>query len=211
MRRTGITLAAITAAVTMAGGVVLAQNQRPMSPRGTAATQVGGSWTTGDEPQYQNGKWIEIDYGRPIKRGRENLFGSGADYGKTLNAGAPVWRAGANQSTRLKTEVPLTLGGKQVPAGDYAIFIDLKPGNWTLIVSNWATQKTYDPKNKTELWGSYDYTPDKDVVRVPMKVEKLPFSMDQLTWSFLDMTDAGGRLAIMWDDTIGSVPFTVAK
>jgi hypothetical protein len=49
------------------------------------------------------------------------------------------------------------------------------------------------------------------VVRVPMKVDKLPFAVDQLTWSFLDMTDAGGRLAIMWDDTVASVPFTVAK
>ena len=212
MRRTGMTLAGVAAAVMMAGGVAIAQGQqRPASPRGMAATQVGGTWTTGDEPEYRNGKWIEIDYGRPIKRGRENLFGSGADYGKMLNSGAPVWRAGANQSTRLKTEVPLTIGGKTVPAGDYALFIDLKPDHWTLIVSSWATQKRYDPKNKTELWGSFGYTPDKDVARAPMQLEKLPHSMEQLTWSFLDMSASGGRLAIAWDHTMASMPFTLAR
>jgi hypothetical protein len=39
------------------------------------------------------GKWIEVTYGRPIKRGRTGLFGEGADYGKALKGGAPVWRA----------------------------------------------------------------------------------------------------------------------
>ena len=38
----------------------------------------------------------------------------------------PVWRAGANVSTRLKTEVPLTFGGKTVPPGEYSLFIDLE-------------------------------------------------------------------------------------
>ena len=103
-----------------------------------ASTQVGGKYVAGGEaPQYQNGKWIEISYGRPIKRGRD-LWGAGADYGRTLNDGAPVWRAGANVSTRLKSEVGLVINGKTVPAGEYSLFIDLKPNNWTLIVSRWA-------------------------------------------------------------------------
>jgi hypothetical protein len=96
--------------------------------------------------------------GRPIKRGRE-LFGAGDAYATKLNAGAPVWRAGANVSTRLKTEAPLVIGGKPLPAGEYTMFIDLKPGNWTLIVSNHKPQMTYDPNNKTEIWGSYGYDP----------------------------------------------------
>src|SRR5581483_10940643 len=115
--------------------LVLAQGGRPASPTGTAATEVGGKYEKpagADEPVYTGGKWIEITYGRPIKRGRD-LWGSGADYGKMLYAGAPVWRAGANVSTRLKTEVPLVINSKTVPAGEYSLFIDLKPNNWTLI------------------------------------------------------------------------------
>jgi hypothetical protein len=189
------------------GGSMAAQHNRPASPTGSSATQVGAKFVPGgDEPRLEGGKWIEITYGRPIKRGRD-LWGSGADYGKKLNAGAPVWRAGADVSTQLKTEVPLVIGSKTVAPGQYTIFIDLKPNNWTLIVSSWPAQTQYDPKNKTALWGSFDYTPDKDVVRAPMTLATLPFSIDQLTWDFLDMTDAGGRMAIMWDKTIASVPF----
>ena len=89
------------------------------------------------------------------------------------------------------------------------MFIDLKPNNWTLIVSNWKAQTRHDPKNTAETWGSFGYTPDKDVVRAPMKLETLPHTIEQLTWQFVDMTDAGGSLAISWDKTMASVPFKV--
>jgi hypothetical protein len=190
------------------GARVAAQRSRPASPTGSAATQVGGKYVPGgEEPRYEGGKWIEITYSRPIKRGRD-LWGSGADYGKKLNSGAPVWRAGANVSTRLKTEVPLTINGKTVAPGEYSLFIDLKPNNWTLIVSSWPAQTTEDSGNKDALWGSYGYTPARDVVRAPMTLATLPFSVDQLTWGFLDMTDKAGKIAIMWDKTVASVPFT---
>jgi Protein of unknown function (DUF2911) len=123
--------------------------------------------------------------------------------------GAPVWRAGANVTTRLKTEVPLVINGKTVAPGEYSLFIDLKPNNWTFIVSTWAAQTRYDPKNTAALWGSFGYTPDKDVVRAPMTLGTLPFAVEQLTWDFTDMSDAGGRLAIMWDKVVASVPFKV--
>jgi hypothetical protein len=42
-----------------------------------------------------------------------------------------------------------------------------------------------------------------------MKVEGLPFSVDEFTIAFLDVTKTGGRLAVMWDKTMGSVGFTV--
>jgi Protein of unknown function (DUF2911) len=196
---------AMLAAAAMAASAALAAQQpprRPASPPGTAAAQIGTGAT---------GKWIEITYGRPLKRGRD-LWGSGADYGKKvlLQNNAPVWRAGANVSTRLRTEVPLQVGGKTVAPGEYTLFIDAKsPSDWTLIVSTWAAQEKYDPQNKEALWGSFGYTPDKDVVRVPMTIAKIPMSVDQLTWAFVDMTDKGGKLTLMWDTVVASVPFTV--
>ena len=186
---------------------------RPPSPEGSSATQVVGKYVTAagaTTPSYQGGKWIEITYGRPITRGRD-LWGSGADYGKNVMSGDPVWRAGANATTRLKTEVPLVINGKTVAPGDYSVLIDLKPNAWTLILSTLSVQTTYDANNKTELWGSSNYKPDKDVVRAPMTLSTLPFSVDQLTWNFVDMTDAGGKLAIMWDKTSAAAAFTVGK
>jgi hypothetical protein len=190
----GLTLAA---AVTVAD----AQGSRILSPPGSSATQLG-----------RDGKWIEITYGRPIKRGRD-LWGSGATYGQLLlSNGAKVWRAGADVSTRLKTEVPLQIGGKTVPAGEYSLFIDTKsPADWTLIVSAWGAKTSGDDPRKDALWGSYNYTPDKDVARVVMKIDRLPMSIDQLTWSFADVTAAGGKLVIMWDTVAASAPFTVGR
>jgi DUF2911 family protein len=196
----------------MTGALFAQGGGRPASPAGSSATQVGGKYVPGQEgPVYQGGKWIEISYGRPIKRGRDLFGGAGADYGKAVNPDAPVWRAGANESTQLKTEVPLVINGKTVPPGAYTVFINLKPGNWTLILSRWEAQTRYDPANKAALFGAYDYTPDKDVVRAPMTLVTLPLSVDQLTWNFTDMTDASGKLTIMWDKVSASVPFRVGS
>ena len=200
---------ASAAVVVIASTLLLAQSRRPASPTGSSAVEIGSRMDPqpNGEPVYKRGKWIEVTYGRPIKRGRNLFGGTGSSYGKAVNPDAPVWRAGANVSTQLNTEAPLVINGKTIAPGTYTMFIDLKPNNWTLIVSNWKAQKDYDPNNKAEIWGAYDYTMDKDVVRAPMKLETLPHSHEELSWEFLDMTDAGGVLAIMWDKTMASVAF----
>ena len=192
--------------------MVLAQGGRPASPTGSAAVQVGGKYVpSSDGPVYQGGKWIEVTFGRPIKRGRDVFGGTGDKYGKVANPDAPVWRAGANVTTQLKTEVPLVINSKTVAPGTYTMFIDMKPNNWTLVVSKWVAQTRYDPNNKTEIWGAYGYTPDKDVVRAPMKLETLPRAFEELAWEFVDMSDAGGALALIWDKQMASVPFKVGS
>ena len=206
-------LSALGLAVLAAAAASGQPAQKPLSPRGTSATQVGGTWTTpaNGAPQYAGGKWIEVDYGRPILRGRKNIFGSGADYGKTVNSGAPVWRAGAGVTTKLSTETAITIGGKTLPPGTYDVFVDLKESNWTLILSTQKTQDKYDPKEKIAAWGSFNYDPKFDVVRAPMKVVKRDHSMDQFTIAFLDMTDAGGTLAMAWEHTWAGVDFSIAR
>jgi len=44
-----------------------------------------------------------------------------------------------------------------------------------------------------------------------MKLDTLPFAVDQLTWSFVDMSENAGKMAIMWDKVMGSAGFTVGK
>ena len=205
------------AALALAGSVVLAQQAAapapmPASPRGTAATQVGGKWVVekeGAAPRYREGKWIVVDYGRPVLRGRTDIFGTGADYGKKVNDDGPVWRAGANQTTRFKTEVPLVIGGKKLPAGEYSLFVDLKPGAWTLIFSKQPFQQKYDPANKAQTWGATNYDQAQDVLRVPMTVTTIPSSLDQFTIGFLDMTQQGGKLGMWWEKTQATAEFTV--
>jgi hypothetical protein len=210
---------ALLIALLAAGSSLAAQQARPLSPAGTASAQVLGKWVKGETTaytmggeRYLEGKWIDITYGRPLLRGREAFGGSGAEYGKATNAGAPVWRAGANLSTRIKSEVPLSIGGKTMPAGEYSVFIELKqPTEWTFIVADWAVAPRLNANIPGALFGAFDYTPEKDILRAPMKVESLPFKVEQLEWTFLDMTTDAGRLAVMWDKTIASVPFRVAR
>jgi hypothetical protein len=101
MRKLTATLAASLAMTAL----VWAQGGRPASPTGTAATEVGGKYDNAAEPTYKGGKWIEITYGRPIKRGRDVPGGTGDKYGRwrtpTRRSGAP-----ARTSTQPKTEVP---------------------------------------------------------------------------------------------------------
>ncbi len=120
---------------------------------------------------------------------------------------SPVWRAGANQTTRFKTEVPLVFAGKTLPAGEYSLFVDLKPGAWTLVFSTQPHQTKYDPANKTETWGSTGYDPKFDVLRVPMETSAGTSSLDQFTIAFMDMTQQGGSLGMWWDKTSAKVAF----
>ena len=194
--------------IVMTGGPATAQQRAP-SPDGHAATEILGRYEGARDPIYLGGRWIEISYGRPIMRGRD-LWGTPATYGRWLNRGAPVWRAGADISTYLMIQVPLVIDGTTIAPGGYSMFIELKPDDWTLIVSNWQPQRQFDRSDDTRLWGAYGYTADKDLVRVTMALTTLPYSVDQLTWAFLDMSDEGGKIALMWDRMLAVVPFDVA-
>ena len=207
----GTRFVSVMAAATVAATAIVSAQNMPLSPEGRAQAHVGGKYVKNAQggQTYEGGKWLEITYGRPILRGRTNIFGSGATYGQTLLAGTPVWRAGANNTTQLRTEVPLVIGGKTVAPGQYAVLIDLKEGKWTFILSGQEVQTTFDANNKTALSGSTNYTPDKDVVRAPMRLMKSTVSVEQLTWGFINMTDKGGELAIWWDKEFATVPFSL--
>ena len=182
----------------------------PSSPRGLAAIQVSGAWTPSDDgPQYRNGKWISVDYGRPILRGRPNIFGSGAEYGRTIMDGAPVWRAGANANTRLTTQAALDFGGTTVQPGVYNVLVDLKPGVWTMILSTQTLQPQFNAEDKVNLYGGVNYDPKFDVLRVPMAIDVLPVKFEQFTIDFGDVTATGGTLMMLWETTGAFVNFTV--
>lgn len=184
----------------------------PPSPQGQASVQVGGRWEktpTGGQ-RYVDGKWIVVDYGRPLLRGRANIFGMGADYGKTISDGSPVWRVGANDTTRLTTQAPLAIGGKTLAPGVYNVFAELKAGAWTLVLTTQPRQPKYDPNDKVLLYGSYNYDPKFDVLRAPMTVRQGDASVEQLTIGFVNVTTAGATLSVAWEKTVATIDLRVA-
>jgi len=203
----------LTVVITLAilgGALAFAQTppaSRSPSPDGMASMQAG-VWKPDDTPaaRVASGKWIDILYGRPLRRGRTTLFGSGSSYGTALKGGAAVWRAGANVLTRLRTEAALVIGGKTIPPGEYTLFIDLvSPSSWTLIVSSQPANPTDDVPSRSRNWEAFVYAPEKDVARAPMKVEALPYIVEQLTYEFADVTGTSATLRLKWDTVMASV------
>lgn len=201
--------------VTAMGVVAFAQAvpdvKLPASPAGQAAIQIGGAWTKTAQggQRYTNGKWLVVDYGRPMLRGRANIFGSGAEYGTAVKAGAPVWRAGANDTTRFTTQAPLMIGGKTVPPGVYNVFVDLKPGAWELVLNTQPVQAKYDPNDKVNLYGAYNYDAKFDLLRAPMTVKTGTDTVEQFTIGFVNVTDTAATLTMAWDKTVASIELKV--
>ena len=183
------------------------------SPPGQAAVQLGGRWekTAEGGQAYRDGKWVVVNYGRPLLRGRTNIFGSGADYGSMVNAGAPLWRAGANDTTRLITQAPLTIGGRTIAPGTYNVFVDLKPSNWTLVLSTQPVQEKFDPNDKVRLSGATNYDPKFDVLRAPMTVRSTDVSVEQFTIGFIDVTATSATMTMAWEKTLATVPIALGK
>ena len=204
---THIRLLAATAIAVAATTVISAQRpdvKLPPSPRGAAEIQVLGKF---EKNRYVGGQWITVDYGRPILRGRD-VFGSGANYGKVANPDSPVWRAGANDTTRLTTQATLTFGKTTINPGVYNVFVELKENAWQLVLTTQGVQPKYDPNDKVLLYGSYNYDPKFDVLRVPMRMVPLDISIEQLTIGFSDVRTDGGTLFIAWGKTMGAVDFS---
>jgi tetratricopeptide (TPR) repeat protein len=132
---------------------------------------------------------VEIEYSRPNVRGRE-IFGGLVPYGK-------VWRTGANASTKIKFSEAVKIGGKEVPAGEYAFYTLPTENEWTIILSK-----------DTKGWGAYDYKADTDALRVTVKPTALANPIESLTIRFDDLKDDGATIALEWDRTRVPVELT---
>ncbi len=209
----GLAFAICTVIASVAFGQEAPKVDLALSPSGQAAVQVGGTWAKTEQggQRYEGGKWIVVDYSRPLLRGRTTIFGSGDQYGQAVMAGAAVWRAGANATTTLTTQVPLTVGGKTLQPGVYNVLVDLKPGAWTLILSNQERLEKFDPNEKVKLYGSSNYDPKFDVVRAPMKMDTVDVTVEQFTILFANANERGVTMVMAWENTAAAVELAIAK
>ena len=173
--------AALLAAATL---TLSAQQKPPASPLATESATIAA-------------KTITIDYSSPRVRGRAGkLFGKDGRIGQDPTY--PVWRAGANEATKLHTDAELDLGGLIVPKGDYTLYVDLTdPANWVLIVN----------KQVGKCGTVYDKS--QDLGRVKMTMEKPPALVENLKYTVKDNGSGTGTLSLAWENLSGSVSITV--
>jgi len=131
------------------------------------------------------GKTIKTDYSSPRLKGRK-MVGGQDPYGK-------VWRNGANAATTFVTSADVVVGGTNVPAGSYTLFVLPTAEKWTLIINK-----------KTGEWGiPYTYESD-ELARIDMKMSKLPSPVENFTIAY-DKTSTGCTLREDWDTTRATV------
>jgi tetratricopeptide (TPR) repeat protein len=137
---------------------------------------------------------IEIGYSRPGVKGREGKIYNTpvahygfVDQGHGTSYSAP-WRAGANENTTMSFSHPVTIEGKELPAGKYGFFIALGEEESTLIFNKVNTS-----------WGSFYYDEKEDALRVPVKNKALETSVEWLKYEFIDQTPNSATIAMSWE------------
>ena len=131
---------------------------------------------------------ISITHSSPGVRGRR-IWGEVVPFDK-------LWRAGANECTKVAFSTPVTIEGKAVPAGAYCLFLLPKQSGWTFILSKNA-----------ELSGTDEYKESDDAVRVPARTHAIPHR-ERLAFAILDFDDEMGTLAMEWEKLRVAVRFT---
>ena len=134
---------------------------------------------------------ITVVYSRPGVKGR-TIFGVIVPYGQ-------VWRAGANQATKISFSTPVKLEGNEIPAGNYSLFAIPGEQEWTIIVS----------KN-TNQWGAFQYSTNDDLVRFPVAPVNLrDISVETFAIEFNRIRDESALLELVWDKTVVPIHLTV--
>ena len=122
----------------------ISQDKKPASPKETVETTIEGTKIT-------------IVYSRPSAKGRK-VMGELVPFGQ-------VWRTGANDATTIEFDKAVTIEGKSLAAGKYALFTIPGEKEWTIIFNK-------EPKQ----WGAYKYKESDDVLRVNVKPGKADFT-----------------------------------
>ena len=132
---------------------------------------------------------IEISYSRPGVKGRK-IFGDLVPYNK-------VWRTGANNATTITFGDDVMINGTKISAGKYGLLTIPAANDWTIIFTK-----------QTDVTNPSAYKQDEDVLRVSAKSYPLPFSIENFTISFNNITGNSCNLELMWDSVYVQVPIT---
>jgi hypothetical protein len=122
---------------------------------------------------------VNVSYSRPGVKNRK-IWGELVPYNK-------VWRAGADEATKITFSTDVMIEGKKLPAGAYGFFAIPGENEWILIFNKIADQ-----------WGAFTYNESEDALRIKVK----PVSNsnhDWLLYSFTEMTPTSAQLNLIWE------------
>jgi Protein of unknown function (DUF2911) len=122
---------------------------------------------------------VNVSYSRPGVKNRK-IWGELVPYNK-------VWRAGADEATKITFSTDVMIEGKKLPAGAYGFFAIPGENEWTLIFNKVADQ-----------WGAFTYNESEDALRIKVK-PVANSNHDWLLYSFTEMTPTTAQLNLIWE------------
>lgn len=135
-------------------------------------------------PATAKNGYAEVSYSQPSKRERE-IFGKLVPYGE-------IWRTGANASTDITFHKDVTIAGKELKAGTYAIFTIPQEKEWTIIFNSVPQQRGAS---------EYEKNKDKNVLETKAPVTMLPAVREQFTINL-----SNEALSFEWDKVKVTLP-----
>ena len=134
---------------------------------------------------------VTLDYSRPSAKGR-TIFGDLVPFGK-------LWRTGANLNSMITFSDDVTIDGKALPKGKYALFTVPKADTWEIIF-----YKT------TDNWGTPEEFKESDVaLRANAKPILTDRRVETFTLSIGNITNDAADLEIAWEKTFVALKFEV--
>lgn len=134
---------------------------------------------------------VEIVYSRPAARGRA-VFGNLVPFGK-------IWRTGANENTTISFSEDISIDGKTLPKGKYALYTIPKIESWEVIfystTNNWGNPEVWNEANV--------------VLRTTVKEESLVKPVESFTIGINNLTADSATLDMAWENSSVSMKFDV--
>ena len=170
----------IASAIVFSVSTLVGQAQTLKTPAPSTAQTVKQAFGLGD---------ITLDYSRPSAKGRV-IFGEVVPFGK-------LWRTGANAATKITFSDDVTVEGKAVKAGTYAIYTVPNKDSWEVILYS----------DLTMGGNTSNYKAENEVIRVVVKPTALTKSVETFTINLSDVTATSTTLEFIWEKT--SVPVKI--
>ncbi|MGZ4985453.1 MAG: DUF2911 domain-containing protein [Chthoniobacterales bacterium] len=168
--------------ICLAAWPLLAQEKQRVSPHETVTATIDGNE-------------MSVVYGRPYTK--DPKTGEPRKVWGALVPNGKVWRMGADEATILTTKKNLEVGGKEIPAGSYSLYMWPDENGAKLIVNK-----------QTGQWGT-KYDEAQDLMRLDLKKETVDKPVDQFTMAIDKSEGGGGVLKMSWEKTQYSLPFKV--
>ncbi len=107
-----------------------------------------------------------------------------------------VWRTGANEATQFEVTDDVLINGQKLAAGKYSLHTIPTHDEWTIVFNGTANQ-----------WGSFNYDPAKDTLRIKVKPQWVNENKEWLEYWIDPVTPNSAEVNIRWEKV--RVPFTV--